>query len=40
MAMATATDMHLPSARLASRIYGDLQKEMTKRRVEIYGTRK
>jgi hypothetical protein len=35
-----ATDMHLASARLALRIYGDLQKEMTKRRVEIYGTRK
>jgi hypothetical protein len=35
-----ATDMHLASARLASRIYGDLQKEMTKRRDEIYGTRK
>ena len=35
-----AADMHLASTRLASRIYGDLQKEMTKRHVEIYGTRK
>jgi len=35
-----AADMHLASARLASRIYGDLQKEMTKRRNEVYGTRK
>ena len=35
-----ATDMHLASARLASRIYGDLQKEITRRHVAIYGTRK
>jgi hypothetical protein len=35
-----ATNMHLASAHLASRIHGDLQKEMTKRRDEIYGTRK
>ena len=35
-----ATDMHLASARLASRIYGDMQREMTKRHVETYGTRK
>jgi hypothetical protein len=35
-----ATDMHLASARLASRIYGDLQKEMAKRHDVIYGTRK
>jgi hypothetical protein len=35
-----AADMHLASARLASRIYGDLQKEITKRHVAIYGTRR
>jgi len=35
-----ATDIHLASARLASRIYGDMQKEMTKRRDEIFGTRR
>jgi hypothetical protein len=35
-----ATDMHLASACLASRIYGDLQKEITKRHVAIYGTRR
>jgi hypothetical protein len=35
-----ATDMHLVSAHLASRIYGDLQKEMAKRHDETYGTRK
>lgn len=34
-----ATDMHLASIRLASRIFGDLQKEMSKRHLEIYGTR-
>ena len=34
-----ATDLHLSSARLASRIYGDLQKEINKRHVAIYGTR-
>jgi len=35
-----ATDMHLASACLALRIYGDLQKEMVKRHDETYGTRK
>jgi hypothetical protein len=35
-----AADMHLASARLASRIYRDVQKEITRRYVAIYGTRK
>ena len=35
-----ATDMHLTSARLASRIYGDMQREMTKKHYEICGTRR
>jgi hypothetical protein len=34
-----AADMHLASARLASRIYGDLQTEMTKRRNLFLATR-
>jgi hypothetical protein len=35
-----ATDLHLASACLALRIYGDLQKEMSKRHDETYGIRK
>ena len=35
-----ATDLHLAAIRLTSRIYGDLQKEMTKRHFETFGTRK
>ena len=35
-----ATDLHLTLAHLASRIYGDLQKEMSKRRDKTYGIRK
>jgi len=35
-----ATNMHLASACLASRIYEDLQREMVKRCEEIYGMRK
>ena len=34
-----ANDLHLSSTRLTSRIYGDLQKEMTRRHVLIHGTR-
>jgi hypothetical protein len=35
-----ASDLHLASIRLASRIFGDLQKEMSKQHAETYGTRK
>lgn len=35
-----AADMHLASVRLTSRIYGDLQKEMTKRHVDTFGLRR
>ena len=35
-----ANDLHVSSARLTSRIYGDLQKEMTRRHVLIHGTRR
>jgi hypothetical protein len=35
-----ATDLHLALAHLTSRIYGDLQKEMSKRHDETYGIRK
>jgi hypothetical protein len=34
-----ATDLHLSSVRLASRIFGDLQKEISKRYAQLYGTR-
>jgi Reverse transcriptase (RNA-dependent DNA polymerase) len=34
-----ANDLHLSSTRLASRIYGDFQKEMTRRHVLIHGKR-
>ena len=32
-------DMRLSSARLASRIYGDVQKEITRRRIAVNGNR-
>jgi hypothetical protein len=35
-----ATDLHLSSVRLASRIFGDLQKIITKRHASLYGNRK
>jgi hypothetical protein len=35
-----ANDIHLSSARLASRIYGDYQKEMTHRHVLVFGKKK
>ena len=35
-----ATDLHLSSVRLASRIFGDLQKEIFKRHANLYGTRR
>ena len=35
-----ASDMHLSSVRLASRIFGDLQKVISKRHADIYGNRK
>ena len=34
-----ATDLHLSSVRLASRIFGDLQKEISKRHAQLYGRR-
>jgi hypothetical protein len=34
-----ATDLHLSSVRLASRIFGDLQKEISKRHTVLYGNR-
>jgi hypothetical protein len=35
-----ASDMHLSSVRLASRIFGDLQKVMSKRHAELYGPKR
>jgi hypothetical protein len=34
-----AADLHLSSVRLASRIFGDLQKEISKRHADLYGNR-
>ena len=34
-----ATDLHLSSVRLASRIFGDLQKEISRRHAQLYGRR-
>ena len=34
-----ATDLHLSSVRLASRIFGDLQREISKRHTALYGDR-
>jgi hypothetical protein len=34
-----ATDLHLSSVRLASRIFGNLQKEISKRHAQLHGTR-
>jgi hypothetical protein len=35
-----ASDMHLSSVRLTSRIFGDLQKTMSKRHADVYGYKK